>query len=539
MDIVPSRTAPVLGVVGLGCLFVLEMVSEIGMGKYPVTTSIYGSLISQSGHLKALSPSPNLTGWQNYVWIDSQLPLPGILVAEISLILGISPITQDFIPFCGLFLIGFYTLAFRVTRRTWFSLLYLFVYLVFILNFFAIEQINRTSLGWVYFGFVLLLLLTPSTGRRQTTLMVSLIIAAISFTYYTMAAYSLVVIICLSIYSRLSKLLPSSNGPQVSVSPYMVVIASGLLLTSSILGLSLSSIHVSTLNDFLVAEYQNILGALHLAPQPGYSLLNNVPRPPLLQSLTIVVTIVDILLALVVVFWSTIGGFALIMRKSFLETHGWKVACSWAALGMLIVNFLGYGVLRGGITIGTVGLVGFLLLYIPKPKFGAELPRRKIARALTYPLLVLILMSAIVAAILTYQGGYVGAHPFDGSLYTPIATWYGDFSTKTDVVAANVIMSSIIALHSNSGQAIQTLRYNLNISNALATRNNSEMRSSLRILSANLYAFTIRDGGRTSWGDVWGYIAGSMDYSDWFYRQPTTNIVYNNELTLLQYTNIQ
>ncbi|HZW58240.1 MAG TPA: hypothetical protein VFF30_18270 [Nitrososphaerales archaeon] len=532
--------------IGFAIVFLIETYTQLGIGKFPVTTAIYAAEITRSGHLATVDRS-QLVGWANYVWIDAKLPLPSILVTQIGLLTGLSPATLDFFPFCTLFLIGFYTFAFRITRSTWFSLFYVFVYGMVMLGFDNIEQINRTSLGWVYFGFLLMLLFTPAKGSKAMTFSTILILAATSLTYYTMAAFSLGVIICLVVYSQVSRRGSIHGGHTKSpfhTNPIMILIATVFFFQSSVLSIVLSSLPISNVYDFLSMEYQTILQSLafemHLTPQPVNSILNNLPLPPYLHRLSTLEIVTQDLLGLVVLVVALIGVVSMLARKPTILPKGdWRIAGSWAALGILAVNSIAYASLRANIAIGLLGLMGTLFVFFPRLRGRPEKLRSKVAKNFAYVMIILISAGSVVGAMSAYETGLVGTYPFDGSLYAPVSNWYGNYSSRSDIATGNVILSSVMALYSTKGQSIQALQYNLNISHALDNNNSAELEYSFKSLSSNVYVFTIADSQRASWGDVWGYVAPPMNYSEWFYDQPITNVVYSNKLTMVDYLGFQ
>jgi len=523
-------------------VLVVETLSQINVGKYAVTTLMFAHAIAATGHLGSV-PAQQPTTWASFEWIDSALPVPAILVAQLGLLTGAGQMSLGLIPICMPFLVGFYALAIKMTRKTWFALFYVFVYLFFTFGFLGFGLINRTSLGFAYFGFLLLLLFTQRKGDRKSTVLITIILAANAFTYYTTALYAVAVMVGLAIYSMLAKRVNVVNESNSSfeISPTLVGMALAFLFGTSIVQVVIrSGFRFANLHDFLAAELNSLTGsllyALHLAPAPVNPLLNTVPLPVYLQYLRPIETLATGLVVLSVGSLAVIGlGWFLTRNQEMSSRFSLCVAGSWAAVLMGVAAWVSYGPLAGTDSIIYLGLIGFIFLYLAKERIPHQSKIGRASKIVLVSLVILLCIASTVEVAIGLNVGFVGTHPNDDTLYQPISDWYGEYSTSSDIATASVVLSSLMALQSTNGQAIQTFQYNLAISSALASSNSTELKSSLNDLSANVYALAVADETRPSWGDVWGYITPSMNYSTWFYTLPFNNIVYNNGATLVDY----
>jgi hypothetical protein len=528
-----------VALVGLGIVFVLEYYTQIGIGRYPVTTSIYSNLILRSGHLANLSPLQRIPTWENLTWVDVLLPFPGILIAEMSSILGLSPRILAFFPIGAPLLIAYFALALALTKRTWFAAFYTFGYLV-PSGFLDVQQINRVSLGWVLFGFLLLVLFVQRRRNVGGIVCSTLLLLAIGFTYYTISAFALATVICFAGYSYLvSRLAKKSRRAAPYVGQVTVLIALASFVQSSILyTISLNMPTYSSPSEFVAFLLTNFFSAaksyLGLSSPRQFTQLSNVPIPPYLQNFLVLQRFSFLVVALSVLLWA-LYAVVTVLRKNegILQKHSWKFAGAFAALAMVLADVAGYSPLKGTIDISIAGIIGVLLLLPPQRRKALRPRSVSPMRILYFVVLVLIISGSTINLAVVSSVGFVGAHPEDGSLYLPISVWYGSHSNGKNLATGNVILSSMLALFSEGGNSISTLSQNVEISGSLASKNQSALGVALRNTNANLYAFTTLDETRPSWGDVWGYVAPEMDYSGWFYSLPITNIVYNNGNTLI------
>lgn len=510
------------------------------MGVYASPTTVYSQQIINSGKLVNSSfLSPMDTHGISDVNLESEYPLPSIILAMFAVITGIPQSYLMFIPISGFAGIIYFVLARRILSEQKNAGLYALLFALIYFIYTMVDRIHATYAGRATFGVVMLAFfffcfsLFLYKGQKNNLYQSPLIICSCIFavvagyTYYS-STLAIVAITLIVFFINLKFL----KGKLISFAGLSIALISIFLFVQNMSAL------VNSLNLNLFAD--NLIGYVRIRLTSGtsqltmyYSGLVNIDsltqRLMSFSSYVIFGSMIAIIISLIKYRPKVGEPYKLIWIFSLMTLIA-------GASELVYVSVTPMFPTRFFVIFGLIILFYIIIDYTKNTALKTH--RLKIIIKKLFVILIIAIVIFASVGILRYGWiyGKGGAKPFAYSEIQPLSEFVSVHSSNQTPVAVTgdayyiANMFCIISSHGDTKNVISRPLGQDTISLYYSSFNDSNKDFLMDINKKGINYILIVQNDRPLWGDDWGYTVPPPNMS-FFYKDFT--IVYNNGLSQL------
>jgi hypothetical protein len=540
--------------IGMGLLLginaLLFYYLQIATG-YNAPTTVYAKLIISNSRLVDIpyNPAPQIWSWRSTLFWEQNYPLPALMEAIFSSILGLDPTYMFLMPLLASNVVFPFAWGKSLGWKNRFTMLYSIMLTTY---FVTIATISRHTYGeYLLYAFLVpLFMLVGGKNRKSRELLglILLFLLALSLSHQGFLGFAtggLVAVFIASVLPSIRRGRDPRRGV-FSVACFFSVFL--FLFVNPFIQYTNEWGYVPKSFGGLILQMETVLSAIWLhnilqVPYEGGSLLINPPRPAVYNWVSHFVVATNVILAL-----GAIGIVALYLGRILLGRleRGYlpnRVLVSFLIVGTIAFDALSYSLIFVSIPTGVAAVVGPLLL--PGDSYmktrsdavpASEHRKVTLSRVLTAAVLCSIAVSSAFMLTGVNIFGSGASYPFEAFATIPVSNFLANHGGQMAVMGTpDATSKAFIYLPLNKISNIDTVRYGTQVyllSRAMGS-NQSELNQVFNETGTNAWLLTRSEFNHVVWGEVAGFSVPSFSNATAASSDAKLNLVYCSSSVML------